>query len=91
MGFIEARRAAQGNSFRRVDLFVWLPGLPGIFLARCNLFAAPAVLKNRSRRVNGHGWLIFVPPTSNFRPDDMAVPQANYSNSSVWCNSASVL
>jgi hypothetical protein len=29
MGFIETRRAAQGNSFRQVELFRLLPGHDG--------------------------------------------------------------
>jgi hypothetical protein len=29
MGFIETRRTAQGNSFRRVELFRFVAGVPG--------------------------------------------------------------
>jgi hypothetical protein len=50
MGFIEARRTAQGNSFRRAELFDWLPEFPGIFPARCNFFAAFTVLVNKGSR-----------------------------------------
>jgi hypothetical protein len=53
MGFIETRRTAQGNSFRRVELFRFVAGVSGIFSARCNLFAAFTVLENRSGRGNG--------------------------------------
>jgi hypothetical protein len=32
MGFIETRRATQGNSFRRVELFRFVAGRAGNFL-----------------------------------------------------------